>query len=158
MTVRKKTVSPKSKKKVTKKAVVSRPTNKKKTTVKKSVKTSSKRPPKTVSKKSSSKTQTKSSKTRAKKVTAKVQNNKFKRKPALKAKKPVVFKPDTTLSCHDCGKVEKVNFEYIWVKSGWPRCCNEGMHIEDSSIKIGEVMNKAWVNSGGYGGSLNLAI
>lgn len=92
-----------------------------------------------------------------KKVTA-AKKPAIKRKAVVKPKKISIPKPDTSLSCHICGKEEMINFEHVWNKSAWPRCCDEGMHIEDSSIKIGEVMNKAWSQSGGYAKSINLAV
>lgn len=132
MSTRKKVTAQSSKKKVSKKAVVSRPT-KKKSTAKKTTVAKSK--PKKI----------------VKTKILKIKSDKSKPK-VIKLKKIKAVKPDTTLSCHRCGEVAKVNFEFVW-NNGWPVCCREGMHIEASDIKIGEVMNKAWIDAGGYGGS-----
>lgn len=79
-------------------------------------------------------------------------------KPKVKTSKPKkkILKSDTILSCHKCKAVKEVNFAFVWKNSVWPWCCGEGMHIENSSIKIGEVMNQAWVNSGGYAKNFTL--
>lgn len=139
MVTRKKTASPK---KSTKKAQVSRPKSKKPV----AKKVTASRPKNKVIKIKGGKPKPKTQ------VKAKV---KAKPKPKPKPKK-VVLKPDTDVSCHRCGKQDKINFAYVWKNSIWPWCCGEGMHIEDSKVKIGEVMNDAWVKSGGYSGNFNL--
>lgn len=79
----------------------------------------------------------------------------IKKAPPKVKKKVVKPKTDTILSCHRCGEVTKVNFEHAWT-NGWPMHCREGMHIEHSDIKIGEVMNKAWNESGGFAGNFTV--
>lgn len=116
----------------------------------------SKNPTKKTTKKSSS-SRPAATKTKKQSTPKKVVNlKKVLKKSTSKTRKKVVKpKSDTDLSCHRCGKTDRVNFEYVW-NNGWPMCCREGMHIEDSDIKIGEVMNKAWIESGGYGNNFTL--
>ena len=50
---------------------------------------------------------------------------------------------DTTVKCMDCGKKKKVNFA-VSMKSGWPFCCRETMHLVDSDVNIQDELKKIY--------------
>lgn len=54
---------------------------------------------------------------------------------------------DTEFHCKECGNVVRASFENAF-KNGWPRCHAEGMHIGDTTAKIGQIMSNVTTYNG----------